>query len=59
MRAAVVERYGGPEVVHISDVPRPEPGGDQVLVRVHAVAVTSGDARIRGARFPAGFAVFG
>ena len=39
----------------LADVPRPRPGADGVLVRVHAAAVTSGDARIRGARFPKGF----
>lgn len=55
MRAAVVDRYGGPEVVRVADVPRPRPRADEVLVRVHAAAVTSGDSRIRGARFPKGF----
>lgn len=58
MRAAVVERYGPPEVVRVIDVPRPEPKAGEVLVRVAAVAVTSGDARIRGARFPSGFGPF-
>lgn len=58
MRAAVVEVYGGPDVVRVLDVPRPVPRGDEVLVRVHAAAVTSGDARIRGARFPRGFGPF-
>jgi NADPH:quinone reductase-like Zn-dependent oxidoreductase len=57
MRAAVVDRYGPPEVIRVAELPRPEPRGDEVLVRVNAVAVTSGDARIRGARFPAGFGV--
>lgn len=57
MRAAVVERYGPPEAVHVVGVPRPTPGADEVLVRVMATAVTSGDARIRAARFPPGFAV--
>ena len=57
MRAAVVTEYGGPEVVQVQEVPRPSAGRGEVLVRVEAVAVTSGDARIRGARFPAGFAV--
>ena len=55
MRAAVVDRYGPPDVVRVADVPRPKPGAREVLVRVQAAAVTSGDARIRGARFPAGF----
>ncbi|MFD7324760.1 NAD(P)-dependent alcohol dehydrogenase [Streptomyces sp. NPDC059875] len=55
MQAAVVDRYGGPDVVRIGEVPRPAPRGDEVLVRVRAVAVTSADSRIRGARFPSGF----
>jgi len=58
MRAAIVDRYGPPDVVHIGEVPRPRPTEREVLVRVHAAAVTSGDARIRGARFPAGFGPF-
>lgn len=58
MRAAVVDRYGEPEVVRIAEVDTPEPGADEVRVRVAAAAVTSGDARIRAARFPAGYAPF-
>jgi NADPH:quinone reductase-like Zn-dependent oxidoreductase len=56
MRAAVVHRYGGPEVARVAEVADPAVGRRQVRVRVVAAAVTSGDARIRGARFPAGFA---
>lgn len=58
MRAAVVDRYGPPEVVEVRAVSEPAPRGDQVLVRVRATPVTSGDARIRAARFPPGFAPF-
>jgi len=58
MRAATVTRYGGPEVVGVSEVPRPAPKADEVLVRVRATAVTSADSRIRAARFPPGFAPF-
>ena len=57
MRAAVVDRYGPPEVVEVREVAQPAPRGDQVLVRVIATPVTSGDARIRAARFPPGFVV--
>lgn len=57
MRAAVVDRYGPPEVARVVEVPRPRPRTDELLVRVAAAAVTSGDARIRGARFPPGFAL--
>ncbi len=55
MRAAVVDRYGPPEVVRIAEVPRPVPRAQEVLVQVTAAAVTSGDARIRAGRFPPGF----
>lgn len=57
MRAAVVERYGPPEVVRVRDVADPVAGKGQVLVRVRATTMNSGDARIRGASFPPGFAV--
>lgn len=58
MRAAVVHEYGPPGVVRVEEVKDPVPGPRDVLVRVRATAVTSGDARIRGARFPRGFAPF-
>jgi NADPH:quinone reductase-like Zn-dependent oxidoreductase len=57
MRAAVIDRYGPPEVVRVVEVPRPVPADGEALVRVVAAAVTSGDARIRAARFPPGFAL--
>ena len=57
MRAAVLDRYGAPEVVRVAEVPRPEPRAGEVLVRVTAAAVTAADSRIRGARFPRGFGV--
>lgn len=57
MRAVVVERYGPPSVARIAEVPAPSPGAGEVLVRVAAVAVTAGDARIRGGRFPEGFSL--
>lgn len=57
MRAAVVTRYGPPEAVTIAEVPDPVARRDEVLVRVEAAAVTSGDARMRAGRFPAGFSL--
>ena len=59
MRAAVVGRYGPPDVVSVEQVPDPVPGKGRVLVRVHAASVNSGDARIRGCRFPRGFGLPG
>src|SRR5690348_16774160 len=49
MRAVVYERYGPPEVLRIQDVPRPALQPDELLVRVHAVAVTRADVATREA----------
>ncbi|HMG41909.1 MAG TPA: NAD(P)-dependent alcohol dehydrogenase [Acidimicrobiales bacterium] len=54
MKAAVIERYGPPEVVQIKDVPTPVPADDEVLVESYAVTVNSGDARVRALRVPRG-----
>lgn len=54
MKAAVHERYGPPEVVKITEVPKPEPADDEVLIRARATTVNSGDARIRALRVPRG-----
>ncbi len=44
MKAAVNTRYGGPEVIEIrDDVPKPEPGTGEVLVKVHATTVSRSD----------------
>lgn len=58
VRAAVVQRYGSPEQVRVVEVTTPVPRAGEVRVRVGAAAVTSADARIRGARFPRGFGPF-
>src|SRR5688572_19697257 len=55
MRAAVYERYGPPEVVQLKDVPTPVPRPDEVLIKVRATTVTSGDWRLRTLDVPKGF----
>lgn len=55
MRAAVVTRYGQPDAVRVVELPTPEPGAGEVLVRVAAAAVTAADSRLRAGRFPPGF----
>jgi NADPH:quinone reductase-like Zn-dependent oxidoreductase len=43
MKAAVRERYGSPDVVHLAEVDRPLPADDEVLVRVQAASVNRAD----------------
>lgn len=47
MLAAIVDRYGPPEALAIREVPTPEPGPEQVLVKIHATVVTPSDVAFR------------
>jgi len=47
MRAVRIHQFGPPEVVLLEDVPVPEPGAGEVLVRVAAAGVAPWDAIIR------------
>lgn len=53
MRAAVYTKFGPPEVVRIQDIADPVPGDADVLIRVHATTVTTGDWRVRSKTMPA------
>ncbi len=59
MKAAVYHKYGPPEVVQVEDIPTPQPGPDEVLVRVRAATVSSADWRARSLEMPRGFGAFG
>ena len=49
MKAATFKRYGPPEVLEITDVPTPQPGPEEVLVRVHITAINDYDwSMVRG-----------
>jgi NADPH:quinone reductase-like Zn-dependent oxidoreductase len=50
MKAARVHRFGPPEVITLEDIPRPEPGEDEVLVRVNAAGVGPWDGWIRAGK---------
>jgi NADPH:quinone reductase-like Zn-dependent oxidoreductase len=47
MKAVVIHAYGGPEVLKLEEVPRPEPKEDEILIRVIAASVNPVDAAIR------------
>lgn len=54
MKAAIYRKFGGPEVVHIEDVPKPEPKAGEVLIRVMATTVSVADHRVRSLDLPKG-----
>ena len=48
MKAIVIREHGGPEVLRYEDVPIPEPGPGEVLIKVHSVSVNrSSDLQMR------------
>jgi len=53
MRAVVITKPGGPEVLEVQDVETPEPVGDQVRVRVHASGVNRADLLQRAGGYAA------
>ena len=51
MKAIVAAKYGPPEVLQLREVEKPIPRDNEVLIRVHASTVTSGDVWIRSSTF--------
>jgi NADPH:quinone reductase-like Zn-dependent oxidoreductase len=52
MKAITQDSFGGPDVLHLTDVPEPTPIATEVLVRVRAAALNPVDAVVRSGRFP-------
>jgi NADPH:quinone reductase-like Zn-dependent oxidoreductase len=47
MKAIVCAQYGSPVVMQLRDVPKPVPKPNEVLIKIHAATVTTGDCEIR------------
>ncbi|MEV5501930.1 NADP-dependent oxidoreductase [Nonomuraea fuscirosea] len=58
MRAVTIEEFGGPDVLTVQDVARPEPLPTEVLVRVHAAGVNPVDWKTRVGHGMAGLQTF-
>ena len=51
MKAIRVTAFGGPEVLKLEEVPTPQPGPDEVLVRIHAAGVNPVETYIRAGTY--------
>lgn len=47
MKAIVCTKYGSPEVLKIKEIPKPVPKANEVMIKIFATAVNSGDVRVR------------
>jgi NADPH2:quinone reductase len=53
MRAIVLRRFGGPDVLAVAETAVPDPSDDEALVRVHYAGVNRADLLQRAGRYPA------
>jgi NADPH:quinone reductase-like Zn-dependent oxidoreductase len=51
MKAAFIERYGGPDLLKYGDLPDPDAGSGEVVIDVHAASVNAADWKVRAGQY--------
>lgn len=59
MKAVTYTKYGGPNVLKLTQAIQPTPKDNEVLVKIHATSVTTGDQKARSLDLPRGFGLIG
>ena len=52
MKRVIMNEYGGPEVLHLTDAPIPQPGPGEVLLKMEAAGISKPDFLMRTGAYP-------